>query len=63
MDKKYWFERNKDGEAISYNVCVYGNNITCTKRIEMALIEQAVVPLMDMADNEVENEYFKALVK
>ena len=50
---------DEDGELIAYNISVYNDRFKVTKRIEMTLIKQAIIPLMLMLDTEAINEFIE----
>ena len=59
MNQKSWFDMDEDGELIAYNISVYNDRFKVTKRIEMTLIKQAIIPLMLMLDTEAINEFIE----
>jgi len=63
MDRKYWYERDKHGNPISYHSVAFNEQIRVHKCVEYTLIKQAIIPLENILDNEVCTDFWRALRK
>ena len=57
MEWKYWFDIDDNGSATMYHTSASGNGFKVHKCVSVTLVEQCILPLMDMLDAEVRTTY------
>ena len=62
MEWKYWFDIDDNGNATMYHTSASGNGFKVHKCVSVTLVEQCILPLMDMLDAEVRGMHHQSSI-